>query len=121
MSSFTIQLKNGTAKFEHFGQISPKLGMIFYYFCGRLVDHGIKNAIVTSIIREKKEDSGVHAVGRAIDVADTFARDVGRKIEEEINTMYPYDPNRPNLKTIIYHKVDTYNDAAFHYHIQVNV
>lgn len=114
-----IKLKEGTARFEHFGKISPSLGVLFFRFLEELKKHGVDKVVVTSIIREQTNDSGIHSYGRGIDVAATFPAAVGEGISEMLNIEFPYDKKRPHLKSILFHKSKDYNDNGFHYHIQV--
>jgi len=117
---FKIHLKEGTCDWKQFGEISPKLGMIVYYVMGRLVDFGIQEATITSLIRPKDKDCGIHACMRAADIRIDFPMDIAKKIEQEVNLLYPYDINRPLYKTIIMHSSDDYNDNGIHLHIQVH-
>jgi len=114
-----IKLKEGTAKWEHFGEISPKLGEVFFSFYSKLKDYGVNDITVTSIIRHKADDSGVHAVGRAIDIrADFDYNSIGKYAMEYINQKYTYDIARGELKTCVYHSTSTYGDEGLHYHLQ---
>jgi hypothetical protein len=114
-----IVLRDGsTACWNMFGYISPRLGIVFYDFCLFLRDHGVTEVIITSIVRPKKDDSGVHFLGRGIDVANSFPQIIGQQAMNYINSKYPYDKNRPEIKTVIFHETNDYNDAALHYHLQ---
>ena len=116
-----IKLKEGFGQWNHFGFIRPKLGMIFYDFVYQLEALGIEEVTITSIIRPAMSDSGIHQACRAIDIRADFSYDnIGSVVMDYINNKYPYDLNRPNMKTVIYHETDDYNDAAMHYHVQVN-
>lgn len=102
-----------------FTQIHPKLGMVFYHLYLLLSEKGIQEITVTSIIRPKTEDSGVHAEGRAIDVSVNFDTLVAQDVVNTINNSYIYDLKRPHLKTAILHTTDILQDSGLHIHLQV--
>ena len=115
-----IKIREGSsARWEMFGQIDPGLGQLFYKFVEALKMNGAEEVIITSIIRPKENDSGVHEAGRGIDMASIYPKDVTEKICNYINQMYPYDISRPNMKSIIHHKTNVYNDNNWHFHLQV--
>ena len=111
--------KDSSARFEHFGKISPKLGKVFFDVVKYLALAGHKDVVITSIIRPKKDDSGVHEEGRAMDISCTFSDEIGDDMMYWINMHYQYDKNRPQLKTIIRHLTENYDDPGMHYHLQV--
>lgn len=117
-----ITLKHGSsARWDMFGRIQPKLGIVFYEFCKELEHTGIKDITVTSIIRPKENDSGLHALGRAIDIRCDFDDDIGDQIMQFLNNRYVYDMNRLHIKTIIKHVGIGYGrDVGKHYHLQVS-
>jgi hypothetical protein len=103
---------------EHFWQVKPKLRLILCH-----LDYCAKNWLrkeitITSIIRPKTTDSGIHALKRAADVRTkkVFTKREIEKIMAYFNWHYQYDPKRPNIKTFVYHKVE---GSEFHFHIQV--
>jgi hypothetical protein len=108
--------KESTADWSHFGQIFPKLGLIFFDICLWLEKRGYEKVVITSIIRPKIHDSGIHETGRAMDIRLTFPCDIANELVEYINNKYPYEGGR--YKTAVRHTVDTYNDAGDHIHIQ---
>ena len=110
--------KNTSAKWEHFGEIVPKLGKVFFDVVNYLSHAGFKDIVITSIIRPKKDDSGVHEAKRAIDISCTFPDEVGDDMMYWINLHYPYDRKRPQMKTIIRHVTDSYGAPVKHYHMQ---
>ena len=114
-----IELKPGLAKWEHFGRIKPTLGIIFYDFVQKLKENGITDVCVTSIIRPKVRDTGVHRAGRAIDIRASFSESIGEEVMDYINKKYKYDPERPEIKTCVYHATDNAGDPGWHYHLQV--
>ena len=114
-----ITLKEGTAKWEHFGQIHPQLGKVFYDFCKKLKSLGVNDIVITSIIRPKTKDSGVHECGRAIDIRADFQFGAGEKAMDYINSVYKYDKDRNWLRTAIFHKTKAAGDYGDHFHLQV--
>lgn len=117
-----IRIKQGSsANFEMFGDISPRLGIIFYELARKAKDWGLKELIITSIIRPKTNDSGVHALGRGIDIStQNMNQDLIDALVNFINLRYTYDIARPQIKTAIYHSTDAAGDAGFHIHLQVS-
>lgn len=118
-----ILVKEGSSfKWEMFGAIHPKLSMIFFDCAHTLWRHGIKDVVITSGIREKTTDSGVHALGRGLDFSGGgIDQETRLFLMEYINTKYPYDPTRPNFKTIVWHEGTGYaGDRAYHFHLQVS-
>ena len=115
------KLKKGSPRWEMFGEIEPKLGLIFFDLCCLLERHGIDNIIITSIIRPKINDSGVHALGRAMDISlETIPDHMLYMINTYMNEKWIYDPNRKHLNTCVIHTGDGYdNDIAPHIHLQV--
>lgn len=115
-----IKLKEGSsARWEMFGMIAPSLGHIFYDAVMFLQKQGVNDVTITSIIRPKTEDSGVHEVGRAIDIRTDFSSGVVDALIEYLNKRYIYDIYRRELKTAIYHSTSAAGDAGCHIHIQV--
>lgn len=111
--------KGSSATWEMMGDIHPKLGIVFYEFVKELARLSVNNVIITSIVRAVTGDTGVHSVGRAIDIANSFPRDLGRIAQRKINKKYPYDSKRPRLNTVVFHKTNSAGDNALHYHLQV--
>jgi hypothetical protein len=111
-----IKIQDGSsAKWEMFGNIHPRLGQIFYDFCNKCRDMKISEVIITSIIRPHEDDSGVHALGRGLDISKTtIPETIGLAIMETINEKYVYDIMRPSMKVCIYHDVG----KGLHYHLQ---
>lgn len=115
--------ENSSAKWEMFGEIDSHLGEIFFIICQYLEQMGVKEIIITSMIRPQIQghDSGIHSLGRAIDISDkTIPTETGKTLMDHINSNFPYDIQRPKLDTIIYHTGTGYaGDKAAHYHLQV--
>lgn len=116
-----LEIKAGSsATWDMFGEISPTLAVMFFDFVCLAKRHGIKKVIITSMIREKKDDSGVHSVGRGIDVSiSTMDNDFLLMAQEYINMKYQYDIARPLLKSFVIHTGSGYNsDVGRHIHLQ---
>lgn len=112
-----IEIRKGSsATWEMFSKISPILGLVFYDFVGFLQKHGVDSVTITSIIRPKTNDSGVHSLGRGMDIANTFPFAIGEAAMEYINMTYPYGKG---LDTIMFHETNNAGDNGKHYHIQV--
>jgi hypothetical protein len=118
-----IKLKDGsTARWEMMGDISPRLGIVFYDMCRKAKDWGVKEIVITSIIRHKESDSGVHELGRAIDIrTSNMANEMVSALVDFINKRYTYDMLRPEIKTAISHCSTNYGDPGNHIHLQVPV
>jgi hypothetical protein len=115
-----ITLKEGSARWEQFGSISPRLGVVFYELARKAQDWGLKELVITSIIRPQTNDSGVHALGRGIDISThNMNQDLIDSLVDFINKRYTYDMARPQLKTAIYHTTDAAGDPGKHLHLQV--
>lgn len=97
--------------------IDPKLFLILAdaheYLC-RV--HNQKFMMVTSVIRKDNPNS-VHYYGRGVDTRSLhLEQNVIDSLLEYINNKYPYDIERPALKTVIHHRVE---GRAYHLHWQV--
>jgi len=117
-----IRIKDGSsAKWEMFGAIHPKLGLVFFDLCHWLEKYDIEEIIITSMIRPQLDDSGVHALGRAMDVSvSTIPTNLRLVLAEYINKKYVYDPMRTNIQTFVLHTGSGYNnDQGEHIHLQV--
>jgi hypothetical protein len=116
-----IRIKQySSASWEHFSRISPRLGVVFFELARKAQDWGLKELVITSIIRPKTNDSGVHALGRGIDISTAnMNQDLIDSLVEFINNRYSYDMQRPELKTAIYHSTDAAGDDGKHLHLQV--
>ncbi len=120
-----MRFKYETLK-EEFWQLDPKLRMILTVLDFMCIKRFKKEIILTSLIRPKTTDSGVHEAKRGADLRtiDYFTPQEIETILEFINLDYPYDPVRPNMKTAIYHEVkETLKDkdtelSGLHIHIQ---
>ena len=116
-----IKIKPGsTASLKMLGKCKPKLAMIFFDFADYLINHGCKDVVLVSIIRDPiKGGSGLHPLGRAIDVSHKGINPILRfEAMEYINNKYQYDPKRPDLQTVIYHRAGYGPDQGYHFHIQ---
>jgi hypothetical protein len=76
-----------------------------------------KPAVVTSIFRNKKDDSGVHALWRAVDFR-THHLDEGEKtwLTDYFNQHFVFDDDRPQFKVMIIHG----KDLNEHAHLQIH-
>ena len=114
-----IKIKKGSPDWFMFGEISPKLGIVFYEFVLLMKRRGIDNLVITSIKRKKENDSGVHAVGRAIDISLTgVPKNIAQEVAEIINALYPYGSGKQSV--ILHTGVGYGGDNAEHIHIQSN-
>lgn len=106
---------------DMFGDISPKLGLVVFDLACFLGRHGTKEMHITSIIRPMKNDSGVHACGRGIDVSvKNIDKEILPVAREYINQKYQYDSARPRKETMVIHVGSGYEgDKAVHIHLQV--
>jgi hypothetical protein len=95
-----------------FGQIHPKLGMIFYDLACYLEDNNVKEITITSILRPQ-DLSSVHAYGRGMDIRADFSPEIRDKATKYINGKYPY--NTYSHETCIYHNTGN----GWHLHLQV--
>ncbi len=77
--------------------------------------------MITEGWRPRRHASDLHGVPdpvRAIDLRSWFYRpEKATQIEQAINNRWIYDPNRPNMKVAMIHKV---KGGALHFHIQVH-
>lgn len=103
-------------------EVSSKLSMIFWEIVYRANVKGYK-VLITSIIRPKTTDSGIHSLARAIDfifVTDNNNiipyNDFYDSLIKDINTKYPYDPSRPAHVTLEWHQVPGF--GGWHFHCQ---
>ena len=116
-----ISIKNGSsANWDMFGKVSTTLSELFFRLLSLLKKRGYDKFTITSIIRPKKADSGIHEAGRAIDF--TVSNITGEDIEwfvNHVNRVFPYDVSRQNIKTLIYHETGNYDDPGLHFHLQV--
>lgn len=114
-----VKIKNGSADWCMFGEISPKLGIIFYEFVLLAKRRGVINLVVTSIIRHKENDTGIHAIGRGIDISlNGIPKNTAIEICDEINALYPYGNNK---QSALMHTGNGYKgDIAEHIHLQSN-
>lgn len=104
---------------EQFWQLNPKLRMILCNLDFMCIKWFKKEIILTSLIRPKTTDSGIHKAKRGADARTIgyFDRQEIETIVEYINLQYPYDPKRPKMKSAIFHDVG----LGEHIHIQVYV
>ena len=87
-----------------------------------------KDIVITSIVRDDPPYN-LHETYRAIDTrtiypdTDCYALnwtdDEIKQLCDYINTKYPYDPNRKNLKTVLSEKKGQYGSTAPHLHWQI--
>ena len=78
------------------------------------------NPVITSAHRKQKiweGDSGIHMTipGRALDFSVVGLTDP-RKVIEDVNNHFEYDPGRPDMRCAIYHDVG----QGMHIHLQVS-
>ena len=93
----------------------PNLIKIAYW----LIDIS-EEVIFTSGYRDKRiydKDSGIHTTNplRAFDIR-SYIYNSPKNIENRINSIWTYDPQRPHIKVAVYH--DT--GLGVHFHIQVH-
>lgn len=114
-----IKIKNGSADWCMFGEISPKLGIIFFEFVQLMKRRGVDNLVITSIIRHKENDTGIHMMGRAIDVSlNGISKKIAVEVCNIINALFQYGNNK---STAIIHTGNGYQgDIAEHIHLQAN-
>lgn len=76
-----------------------------------------KAAVITSIYRPKTDDSGVHALWRAVDFR-THHLDLGEKkwLERYFKQHYVYDDDRPDITVLLIHG----KDLNEHAHLQIH-
>lgn len=111
---------DSSAKWDMFGLLKTKVSKIFFEICETVECLGKEHIIITSMIRPKKNDSGVHELARAIDFVIPYLNDNEiNSILDAVNTNYVYDIKRPEKKTLIYHSTDSYNASGYHFHLQV--
>ena len=76
-----------------------------------------KNLWVTSVFRQG--DKGVHGHWRGVDLDnDEITIDNKILLADHLNKLFIYDPNRPELKVCLYHKVE--GRGGDHFHLQVH-
>jgi hypothetical protein len=115
---FQLQ-QTSSPQYYMFKNMSPKLLMIFFDICKVCDEKGLK-IVVTSMIRPKTIDSGIHELGRAIDfILDDNSDENIQWLVDYVNQKYQYDPGRPLLNTLIWHSAN--GEKAFaspHFHLQ---
>jgi len=113
-----ITLKKGTARWEMMGQIRPLLGKIVYNIVDWFDRNGVHDIVITSIIRPKTDDSGIHALGRAVDISiEELPGNLVFECIKVFNALYPYDSK---YNTIVPHIGKGYKgDIGPHLHVQV--
>lgn len=90
---------------EQYWKLTPKARYLASYIDYLLWKLYKLEATITCIYYEG--GSGVHSQWRAFDISTrelTSMRIIA--IQEKVNKTFPYDINRPRLKSCIYHKVD---------------
>lgn len=108
-------------------KLTPKARYLAGYIDYLLWKWYKKEAIITCIFYIG--GSGVHSQWRAFDIRSTdFTYNEIAVIQEEVNRTFPYDVNRPQLKSCIHHKVDSKKIKdyklknfvpQYHFHFQV--
>lgn len=58
--------------------------------------------------------TSVHQFGRGGDFRPFKNYDLNIRIEQKVNAIFPYDPKRPEIKTLLFHE-----GTAIHGHVQV--
>ena len=107
---------NCSFKWEQFGFLKPKLCKIFFRIVELCSEKNIE-VIITSGYRKKTNDSGIHELCRAIDfILSDNSDNVVDWLLSEINDTYVYDFRRPNIQTLIWHKV---KESNWHFHLQI--
>ena len=101
-------LMNGpNAKPEMMSEIKPKLLMITADVADFVWRHLARPIVITSIIRAKGAvpgESGIHALGRGIDISvNDIPDNIQRILVQYINSKYIYDAVRHHLDTAIIH------------------
>lgn len=115
-----IRIQDGSsAKWEMMGEISPKLGLIFFAFVEKLKEFGVEEVIITSIIRpvdKLKGETGIHSLGRAIDISlETIPSTIAKIAVDWLNNKYIYSVLRNEHESAIIHDIGYGN----HIHLQV--
>lgn len=78
-----------------------------------------KKTVITNVLFNVRGSSGVHGLGRAIDVRDEFNKErlftdsEKNALVEYINARYP---RRDGYKTCMWHN---FNNGPYHFHIQI--
>lgn len=115
---------NSSAKAEMLLEIDPQLFFVFGDVLKFAKEKGF-DVIITSIIRPHTTDSGIHEAKRAIDFLLAYqdrVLDFGNNeygFIDYINGKYMYDSTRPEIRTIMWHKMDDASFGGFHFHLQV--
>jgi len=115
-----ISLKEGSPTWPMFGAIHPRLGILLYEFVDMLRMNGVDHVTITSLMRRKEGDSGIHELGRAVDIRLDFDHELAFALVKAINEKHPYSNNRPEMRTAIIHATDAYGDNGTHIHLQVS-
>lgn len=117
-----LVLKPGTATWDMLGRIEARLLLILADTARWLELEGVRVLTITSLIRPKENDSGVHALGRGVDLSvHGIPSSLLLPLQEYLNTKYQYDPMRPNMQTCVLHIGNGYGtDKAEHIHLQVD-
>lgn len=120
MNTFAIK-PGSSATPDMLLSVHPKLLMLLGRMGMLLIGKGIHPPIViTSIYRQKEQDSGIHSDWRAVDVSIAgMPEDALLAVHAQINDEYPYDKARPTLQTMVIHTGVGYNgDVGRHIHLQ---
>lgn len=116
---FTIQ-EGSSADMSMFCKINPRLGFIFFDIVKECNKKNIF-VVITSMIRPKTTDSGIHSEGRAIDfILNDNSKENIAWLLHYVNNIYSYGPNN-KFQTLIWHSAG--GPGAFgspHFHLQVN-
>ena len=108
-----------SAQWHHFGILKPKLCKIFFEIV-EMCDEMDREVIITSLVRPKTIDTGIHSLARAIDfILDVNDDLIVNYLTTIINKKYIYDSDRPTIETLIWHSsVGAGAFANKHFHLQ---
>ncbi len=125
INSVTIQ-EGCSARWMMFGLVAPKLNLIFWDLCGVNYNNGV-NTMITSIIRPRTTDSGIHEAKRAIDFVLTGVNNYTlpfgeshQKLLDYCNDKYIYRP-QSQILTLMWHQANVEGPlSGYHFHLQVS-
>lgn len=104
--------------------LHPQLLQIYFEVCNYCMKNYSMIPSITSMIRPKRNDSGVHATGRAMDISRCQYDDNGIAvlgtlpqvaIDEVVALINTEFPRSDDYKTIKYHS----EGIGYHFHLQI--
>lgn len=104
---------------SQFKNLHWKLRYILFFLDNKSIKEFNKEIFITSLIRPKKKDSGIHALKRAGDIRtkNYYTKSQIETLVSFLKNTYIYDPKRPKYKIVLYHKV---HGSTLHIHVQVH-